>query len=39
MKKIKNKPKRQKARDECFENSMENNETRMNDYNSYPRYK
>ena len=39
MKKIKNKPKRQKARDECFENTIENNETMMNFYNSYPRCK
>ena len=33
------KTKKQKARDEHFENSIKNNETKMNDYNSYLRCK
>ena len=33
------KNKKQKAREKCYENSIENNETMMNDYDLYPRIK
>ena len=34
-----NKERKKRAREECYENSIENNETMMNDYDLYPRIK
>ena len=33
------KERRKRTREECYENSIENNETMMNDYDLYPKFK